>query len=144
MMKADAKTETAVVAVLNKFMEAYKKRDLEGLMSVVTPDDDLFLFGTGLDEKRTGREEFKYQAERDWAQTEALAFNFTWHRVSAAGPVAWVASEGMGQGKAGGQGFEFPLRMTTVLEQQGDEWFVVQSHVALPAPAQEEGDSVPV
>jgi hypothetical protein len=34
--------------------------------------------------------------------------------------------------------------MTAVLEQRGDEWLLVQSHVSLPAPGQEEGDSVPV
>lgn len=143
-MKADAKIETAVMAVFNKFLEAYQKRDLEGLLSVLTPDDDVFLFGTGIDEKRIGRDEFKFQAERDWAQTEALAFNFTWRRISAAGPVAWIAAEGQGQGRAGGQEMEFPLRLTAVLEQRDDEWFLVQSHVALPAPGQAAGDSVPV
>ncbi len=143
-MKANAKTEAAVLAVLNKFTESYQKRDIEGLMSTLVPDDDIFLFGTGIDEKRTGRAEFKFQAERDWAQTEALAFNLTWHRISAAGPVAWVAGEGLGQGKAGGQAFEFPFRMTAVLEQRGDEWLFVQTHLALPAPGQEAGNSVPV
>jgi hypothetical protein len=120
IMKANAQTEVAVLGVLDKFMETYKRRDIEGMMSLLPSDDDLFLFGTGMDEKRTGRDEFKLQAERDWSQTEALAFNFTWHRVSAAGPV------------------------TSVLEQRGDDWFLVQAHVSLPAPAQEEGDSVPV
>lgn len=143
-MKADAKTEAAVLAVMNKFMAAYQERDIEGLMSSLSPDDDIFMFGTNIDEKRTGRAECKFQAERDWSQTEALAFNLTWHRISAAGPVAWVAGEGLGQGKTGGQAFEFPFRMTTVLEQRGDEWFMVQTHVSLPAPGQEEGDSVPV
>lgn len=143
-MKADRKTEAAVLAVMDKWLQSYQERDLEGLMSYVSPDGDLFLFGTGIDEKRIGRDEFKAQAERDWAQTEELAFNFSEHRISAAGPVAWVASEGMGKGKAGGQEFEFPLRMTAVFEQQGDKWYMVQSHVSLPAPAQEAGDSVPV
>lgn len=143
-MKANAKTEAAVLAVLNKFMETYQKRDIEGLMSLLAPDDDQVMFGTGIDEKRIGRDQIRFQAERDWSQTEALAFNFTWHQVSAAGPVAWVASEGLGQGRVGGQEIEFPLRMTAVLEQRGDEWLLVQSHVSLPAPGQEEGDSVPV
>ena len=143
-MKANGKTEAAVLAVLNKFMESYKKRDIDGLLALLAPDDDIFMFGTGADEKRIGRDQIRFQAERDWSQTEALAFNLTWRQVSAAGPVAWVAAEGLGQGKAGGQAFEFPMRMTSVLEQRGGEWFVVQSHVSLPAPAQEEGDSVPV
>lgn len=143
-MKADAKTEAGVMAVLDNFMTAYERRDIQGLMSSMAPDEDLFMFGTGIDEKRIGREQVKYQAERDWAQTEALTFKFTSNHISASGPVAWVASEGLGQGAAGGRKFEFPLRMTAVLEQRGDKWYLAQAHISLPAPAQEEGDSVPV
>jgi len=143
-MKANVKTEAAVVAVLDRFMETYQKRDIDGLMALFAPDDDQIMFGTGIDEKRIGRDQIRFQAERDWSQTEALAFNFTWRQVSAAGPVAWVAAEGLGEGKAGGQAIQFPVRMTAVLEQRGDEWILVQSHVSLPAPGQEEGDSVPV
>ena len=143
-MKANGKTEAAVLAVLDKFLETYQERDIEGLMGLFAPDDDQVMFGTGIDEKRIGRDQIRFQAERDWSQTEALAFNFTWRQVSAAGPVAWVAAEGLGQGKVGGQEIEFPLRMTSVLEQRDGEWLLVQSHVSLPAPSQEEGDSVPV
>ncbi len=143
-MKANAKTESAVLAIMNRFLETYQQRDIDGLMALFAPDDDQILFGTGIDEKRIGRDQIRYQAERDWAQTEALAFNFNWHQISAAGAVAWVAAEGQGQGKVGGQEIEFPLRMTAVLEQRNDEWFLVQSHVSLPAAGQEGGDSVPV
>jgi hypothetical protein len=66
----------------------------------------LHRFGTGADEKRIGREQFRFQAERDWSQTEALVFNFAGYHISAAGPVAWVAAEGLGQGKVGGQKVE--------------------------------------
>jgi ketosteroid isomerase-like protein len=144
IMKADAKTEAAVLGVLNKFLGAYQERDLGGLMSVLSPDDNLFMFGTGKDEKRTGRDEFKIQAERDWSQMEALAFNIAWQLVSAAGHVAWVAADGQAKGKVGGQEIEFPVRMTAVLEQRGNEWLLVQAHLSLPASGQEEGSSVPV
>jgi ketosteroid isomerase-like protein len=73
------------------------------------------------------------------AQPQDLSAEFV-----AAGPVAWVAAEGAGQGKVGGQAIEFPLRATVVLEQRGDKWLFVQLHMSLPAPAQDEGDSVPV
>jgi hypothetical protein len=45
------------------------------------------------------------------AQPQDLSAEFV-----AAGPVAWVAAEGAGQGKVGGQAIEFPLRATVVLE----------------------------
>ena len=143
-MKANATTEAAVLEVMNKFNEFYVGRDIDRLMALFPPDDDQIMFGTGLDEKRIGRDQIRFQAERDWAQTEALAFNFNWHQVSAAGSVAWVSAEGMGQGQVGGQAIEFPFRMTAVLEHRGDEWLLVQSHVSLPTPGQEEGNSVPV
>jgi ketosteroid isomerase-like protein len=85
-MKANEKTEAAVKAALNRFMEAYEKRDIDALMGVLAADDDIFMFGTGPDEKRIGREEFRFQAERDWSQTEAIGFHFSDYHISAAGP----------------------------------------------------------
>ena len=63
-MKANGKTEAAVLATLDKLTESYAKRDMEGLMALMAPDDDLVLFGTGADERRVGRDEFKFQAEQ--------------------------------------------------------------------------------
>jgi ketosteroid isomerase-like protein len=144
MMKADPKTEAAVLAVIDKFTESYRNRDVDGLMALVAPDDDTFLFGTGADEKPTGPDEFRHQAERDWSQREASDFQLSWGQVSAAGPVAWVAGVGTYQGPIGGQEIGSPLRLTAVLENRGDQWLMVQSHLSLPASDQEDGDSVPV
>jgi uncharacterized protein (TIGR02246 family) len=143
-MKANAKTEAAVLAVVDKFLQTYQKRDIEGLMSLFVPDKDQVMFGTGADEKRIGLDQIRYQAGRDFSQTDALAFNLTWHQISAAGSVAWLAAEGLGQGESNGQKFEFPVRLTSVLEQRGDQWLLIQSHISLPSPAQEDGNSVPV
>lgn len=142
-MKANEQTEAAVLAVVNKFNESYAQRDMNGLLALLAPDADLVLFGTGADEKRIGQDEVKFQAERDWSQSEALAFEPGWHSVSAAGSVAWVAAEGMGQGRVEGQEISFPLRWTLVLEQRADTWLIVQAHFSLPAAEQEEGESIP-
>jgi ketosteroid isomerase-like protein len=96
-VKADAKTEAAVMAVVDKFNETYARRDIDGLLALFAPDSDLVLFGTGADEKRVGLAELKFQAERDWAQSDSISFEFGWRSVSAAGSVAWLAAEGMGQ-----------------------------------------------
>lgn len=143
-MKANEKTEAEVLMVINKYLAAYQNRDLEGLTSLFAPDEDQVHFGTGADEKRIGRDQIIFQAKRDWAQTEALSFNLTWYQVSTAGPVSWIAAEGLGQGEAGGQSFAFPMRMTGVVEKRGNQWLLIHSHASLPAPGQEEGDSVPV
>jgi ketosteroid isomerase-like protein len=142
-MKADAKTETAVMAVVDKFNETYARRDIDGLLALFAPDSDLVLFGTGADEKRVGLAELKFQAERDWAQTDSISFELGWHSVSAAGSVAWLAAEGMGQAKFDGQEMSFPFRFTAVLEQRGNKWLFTQGHLSVPAPGQAEGDSIP-
>lgn len=142
-MKADQQTEAAAVAVLNRFNDAYRRRDLTELLSLFAPDADVVLIGTGPDERRVGQPEIQAQAERDWAQSDAGSFNWKWHSVSAAGPVAWLAAEGTAQAKVGGQEMSLPIRLTGVLEKRGEKWLFVQSHASVPAGGQAQGESFP-
>ena len=50
-MKADAKTEAEVMAVVNQVQEAFNKRDLNSIPVLFAPDPDLVFYGTGADEK---------------------------------------------------------------------------------------------
>lgn len=142
-MKADQQTETAAMSVLNTFSDAYVRRDLDELLSVFAPDADVVLIGTGPDERRIGSSEIKAQAERDWAQSENSRLQWKWHSVSAAGPVAWLAAEGLMQAKVHGHDLSLPIRLTSVLEKRGNKWLFVQSHASVPAAAQEQGESFP-
>ena len=142
-MKADQQTEAAAMSVLNTFSDAYVRRDLNELLSVFAPDADVVLIGTGSDERRVGRSEIKAQAERDWAQSESSHLHWKWHSVSAAGPVAWLAAEGLVQAKIDGHDVSLPIRLTSVLEKRGNEWLFVQSHTSVPAASQEKGESFP-
>lgn len=140
-MKADAKTEDAVLATLYKFAEAYTKRDLDGVLALFAPDPDMVLIGSGADEKRVGLAQLKVQAERDWSQSEAFSWEIGWHSVSMAGSVAWVATDIIANAKVGGEEMSFPMRFTAVLEQRGDRWLFVQCHASVPAAGQTEGKS---
>lgn len=142
-MKANGKTEAAVMQVVDQFNEAYARRDIDTLLALIAPDSDVVLLGTGADERRVGQAEFKFQAERDWSQTDALAFELGWNSISAAGSVAWLAAEATGRGRVNGQEMSFPLRMSAVLEQRKDKWLFVQMHVSAPAAGQAEGESIP-
>ncbi len=142
-MKADAKTEKEVLAVLNKLAEGYARRDLNGVLALCAPDPDHVMYGTGVDEKRIGLAEIKAQAERDWSQTEAAALEFSWTSVSAAGNVAWLAADATFKATAAGQELAFPARLTAVLERRGDKWLFVQSHFSFPASGQAEGEAFP-
>ncbi len=142
-MKADAKTEAEVMAVLNQLIEAYKKQDLDGILALYAPDPDVVTIGTGVDEKRIGLVEKRAQLERDFAQVEDISVQLDWYLISAAGSVAWVASDLVAQGKVAGQVASTPMRATFVLERRGGKWLIVQQHNSVPAAGQKEGESWP-
>ncbi len=142
-MKADPKTESAVMSLMKQFIEAFNKRDLDGGLALFAPDPDVVFIGTGGDEKCIGLAEIKAELERAFAQSEQSSIQLGWYSVSAAGSVAWVASDAVIQARVSGQGISFPVRFTTVMEQRGDKWLVVQSHDSLPAAGQKEGESWP-
>lgn len=142
-MKANPQTEAAVKAVLDKLAEAYAKRDIESLRACFAPDPDVVMYGTGADEKRVGLDPIQAQAERDWSQAESSIVKYEWVSVSAAGPVAWAATDASFNLKAGGEELTLPARITFVLEKRREQWLIVQAHFSLPAPGQAEGESFP-
>lgn len=101
-MKADPKTEAAVMNVMDQLIEAYTKRDLDAALALFAPDPDLVTIGTGGDEKCIGLAERKAQFERDFAQAEDVSIKLGWHSLSAAGLVAWVAADAIVHAKASG------------------------------------------
>lgn len=109
-MKADAKTEAEVKALLTRLTDSYKKQDLAGLMACFAPDPDIVMYGTGADEKRIGPAGIQIQAQRDWEQAESISMAFDWMSISAAGSVAWAATDGAFKIRGGGQEFAMPAR----------------------------------
>jgi ketosteroid isomerase-like protein len=135
-MKADSVTEKEVKAVLDKFAESYARRDLKSAMSLIAPDADVVIYGTGADEKRVGPEEIKAQFERDWSQIEDPGLEYSWISISAAGNVAWVATDAVLKAKIEGKNMKFTSRITKVLEKRGDRWLIVQGHFSFPDQSQ--------
>lgn len=143
-MKADAKTEAEVVAVLNKLSDAYAARDVNSVLALFVPDPDVVMIGTGADEKRVGLDQIKVQAERDWTQTEATSLTWgSWQMVGSAGSVAWVAGDATFKVKTGGQNITLSGRMTAVLEKRGSTWLIAQAHFSMPLSEQGAGQSFP-
>lgn len=142
-MKADAQTESAVMATLNQLAEGYATRELERVMSVFAPDPVVLVYGTGADEKRVGLDEIRMQVQRDWSQAESTSLTYDWTLVSAAGDVAWVAADATFHVRAGEQAMSLPARLTMVLQKRADRWLVMQGHFSFPAQGQSEGESFP-
>jgi ketosteroid isomerase-like protein len=135
-MKAHDETEKAVREVLEKFAESYAKRDLNSAMSLIAPDADVVIYGTGADEKCVGPEKIKAQFERDWSQMEEPALEYNWTSISAAGNVAWAAIDTVFRVKIDGKKMKFQSRVTKVFEKRGDKWLIVQGHFSFPDQSQ--------
>jgi len=142
-MKADPKTEAAVMNVMTQFAEAFSKRDLNASLALFVPDPDVVFIGTGGDEKRIGLAEIKALLERDFAQFEDASLKLAQPSVSAAGSVAWVVADLILRAKTGGREISLQARSTATLERREDRWLIVQSHTSLPATGQAEGEAFP-
>src|SRR5665648_47085 len=140
-MKANAEIEAGVMATLNKFSKTYEQRDMEGVLSVLIPNSDVIVIGTGQDEKRIGIDAVRLQLERDLSQTDVVSMEILQHMISAAGKVAWMTADIVVRAMAGGQEIYLPTRLTVVLEQREKRWFIAQWHMSVPSAGQNEGES---
>ena len=141
-MKADAKTEAAVMATLNKSFEAYATRDMDGILALLVPEPDVVAIGTGADEKCIGLGEARKVYERDFAQIAVTSWQLGSHLISVAGSAAWVTADVSVNAKVAGREMSFPMRYTAVLVQHDDRWLFAQQHTSLPAAVQSEGESL--
>lgn len=135
-MKANSETEKAIKEVLEKFAESYARQDLENAMTLIAPDADVILYGTGADEKCVGPEKIKAQFKRDWSQIEEPALEYNWISISASGNVAWAAIDAIFKAKIDGKKTKFQSRVTKVFEKRGDKWLIVQGHFSFPDQSQ--------
>jgi len=142
-LKVDAKTESEIKQVLQKWADTYRNRDIEGAMSLYVPEADVVMVGSGADEIRFGAEAIKAQYERDWAQSEAGSFKLKSPMISKVGSVALVFTEATVTARIGGRDTDFPMRVTGALENRGGKWLFSQIHASMPAGGQAEGQSFP-
>jgi uncharacterized protein (TIGR02246 family) len=142
-MKADPRTEAAVISVVSQFVEAFSTHDINSGLELFASDPDVVFIGTGGDEKCVGLTEIKAELERAFKQSEQSLIKIGWYSVSSAGSVAWGVADAVIQAKVSGQEISFPVRLTTVLEQRSGRWLIVQSHASMPAAGQKEGESWP-
>ena len=132
-MKADARTEAAVMAVLDKFSDACARRDLEDVLGLFAPDTDIVVVASEADQRWNGVQEVKAFFERLFSRPLAYSFSWDWYWVWSVGPVAWVMTEGAEHLKGEDQQASFPYRRSAVLERRREKWRLVLLHGSEPA-----------
>jgi ketosteroid isomerase-like protein len=131
-MKANEKTEKEIKYILEKFIEAISRHDLEDVMSFLAPDDDLVVYGAEPEEKRIGLDNIRKALEENWLDTDEMDITLNWISISAAENVAWVASDTCVEIKTYGQHLIFPSRFTMIFEKRLDKWLIVNGHFSFP------------
>ncbi len=142
-MKADAKIRGEVLKVFKGMWKAYQDKDLAGVLSFYVPDAGLLVLGTGADERYAGIKAVTRGMKRDFAQSQGVRVKMTKVSVSAAGKVAWMASNLQVKAVTDQGEVVMEGRFTAVLEKRGKNWLIAQSHLSVPMAAQEPGQSFP-
>lgn len=142
-MIADQKTQAEVTQSLKGMFEAYKKKDVSGVLSYWATDPDIVAIGSGGDEKAVGVGKYVEGLMRDWAQADVTAIGVKNFTVSAAGNVAWFVADLTFNYKTQGKEAALPGRLTGVMEKRSGKWLWVQMHFSAPSSAQERGQSWP-
>ena len=127
-------TEAGVRVTLDRLADVYITRDVAVMRAVFAQDPDVVMYTPGAD-AIVGLSAILAKAESDWSRSEAASLAYGWISISAAGPVAWAATDADFTVKAGGQEMTIPARITFVLEQRGEQWLIQQAHYSFAAAA---------
>jgi uncharacterized protein (TIGR02246 family) len=130
-VRADARTEAALVDVLESFCSGVAARNADGVMQLFAPDADVVMV-TSEESLLRGPDEIRAFLRRYALGT--TTYSWTWNRrdVSAAGAVGWLLAEGQETTAAEGSEEKHPYRMSVVCEKRGARWLLVQIHGSSP------------
>ncbi len=142
-MEANQDVRNAVLELLDNYSQAYQDKDLDGMLKLFIPDDDLVVIGTGFDEWVKGIEELKSGFERDMDQAEEISVKFRNITISACGNVAWISGHMNMDANVCGDDIYLPGRLSAVVEERDGRWLFAHLHYSLPAAEQEEGKAWP-
>lgn len=119
-----------------RIYEALAARDTEALINMYSRQDGVLLIGTDPDEWWVGHETLQRLFEAG-AQAEGGGEILLPGEVSAfvEGAAGWAADPGARIQTPSGK--IIPVRITTVFQQEGGEWKVVQQHISIAIPNDE-------
>ncbi len=142
---AEDADQQAVKDVMNNYVQAYIKTDVDGITRLFADKGPLTLWGTGVDEHLTSKEEIQNALKRDFKEAAT--------KITASGVTAMIhgnagVSLAMWKVKYKPTGKEqwedIPLvRVTFYIEKDGEEWQIRHAHFSSPLSSQPEGHSFP-
>lgn len=132
---------------LDEYCDAYQSMNIEQISRFFSLDE-LHCFGTGEDEVLLNRDSLLYALERDLSELSTIALcpegKLTAIQTADAVCLCTNINVQYSQKNAPEKINHMPkLRFTLLLEQQQNDWRIVQIHISAPLPTQEAGRSFP-
>jgi hypothetical protein len=137
-MKADVKTDEAIMGLLRGFSDSFSKQDVEGALGLFAPDSEVVMMGSEDWEMGMGLENIRRVFKRLLSRRETYRWEWKWHMLAVSGSVAWILAKGECHTRAGKTETVSPYRLSGVFEKRGDRWFWVLFHGSEPMPAAKE------
>lgn len=131
-MKADAKTEKAILSLLKGFSDCFWTKDIDGVLSFFAQEADVVMLGSEDWEMGVGYKNLRALFTRLLSRDETYRWEWKWHSVSTSGSVAWVLATGDCRTSTGKTETPSPYRLSAVFEKRGDKWLWMQFHGSEP------------
>ncbi len=132
--RAQSKDEQEIRALEDQFAAAASAKNLDAIMKVYVPGNDLFVFDVGVPRQHVGWDDYK----KDWHDFLAMLsgpvkFTVSDLSVMSDGKIAYGHSIQSLSGKgADGSPMDMTVRVTDVYRKIGGKWLIVQEHVSVP------------
>jgi uncharacterized protein (TIGR02246 family) len=137
--KADPQTEKEIKDFLDRYSQAYAKKDVGAIMVLIAPDADVAFVDSDSERPVQGADAIKSAYEREFAQVKSASIKFPWVAVGSKGDVAWVTAQCQAEVDTGEGKMTVPAHWTAVLEKRDGKWLLVQSHLSFPFPEGTDG-----
>ena len=136
--------ESAVLATLDAYADAYCAKDVDGLLALFDAGDDVSVIGTGADELCTGQAEIRRLFERNFTEAVAERFEWHWRQLTRRGDTATVAASLTIHLQLNGIPLAVPLRWTVSLYRLDGRWLWLHRHASAAAATQDDGGAYPI
>ena len=123
--------EAEIRAFLTKHAQAFKARDIDGIMALWAAGPDIVLMGTGPGERYVGRKEVREAHLEFFKMFDAEDNRITWTKVGSDGNMAWIMAMAQVSSYYKNIRNEFAVNWSAVLKKQDGEWRFVTRHFSI-------------
>jgi len=117
-----------IKGLLKTHEEAFRNKDMQGIMDLYAPGPETVLLGTGPGERWTGEEEIKDAYMHFFENFDTSESKLTWLSADSRGDVAWLSAMVRYTYYLKNEKTEFGINLSAVLEKTDGKWRFVALH----------------